>query len=431
MREREGILRRVAWTELFPVLTLWPCLRVAASVRMILLAFAAIGFMTLGHWLVGMLLGVPNETAAETALPRAAVPEPSETASCPWEWCAAVTPSEPQWDRLPVTVGPDGVVWMGRRLVSDILPLTRYVQLSWRDAAYFGLCGLWTIGVFAFFGGCMMRTAAVRMARLENARFGTTVRFIGGRWLQFVGSALGPMLAMASIVVAVMLFGRLLLTWSVGTVIGGILWPVVLILGVVLGLLGVGTLFGWPLVWGAVAIDNSDGFSAVGSGFSYVFQRPLHLLFYVLAAAIFSRLGWYVAGNLAATVVYMTGYAAALGDPQLATVFFDRGAYPGGVGPAMLRFWTDCLRILPAAYLLAYFWTASAQIYFLLRRSVDGAELDEMHVVEEEEVYDLPPIDFDEESPRGNGENEGPVSKEADAPGKPTDAADSSDRSAE
>ncbi|RMF91568.1 MAG: hypothetical protein D6741_15955 [Planctomycetota bacterium] len=428
MRDRRDILRRVAWKELFPVLTLWPCLRLAASVRMILLAFAAIGAIALGHWLVATLVGVPEPNANESALGQVIVVP--ETATCPWEQFAGLTPSTPQWDRPLDVLGPDGVVWMGRRLVADILPLTRYVQLSWRDAAYFGLNGLWTIGVFAFFGGCMMRTAAVRLARLENARFGTTVRFIGGRWLQFVGSALGPILAMVLIVLAVMLFGRVLLTWSVGTVIGGILWPIVLMLGIVLGLLGTGILFGWPLVWGAIAIDDSDGFSAVGSGFSYVFQRPLHLLFYVLVAAAFSRLGWYVAGNLAATVVYLTGHAAALGDPQLASVFFDRGAYPEAVGPAMLRFWTDCLRVLPAAYLLAYFWTASAQIYFLLRRSVDGAELDEMHVVEEEEVYDLPPIDFDEDGAAGT-ESEGHASaKTTETPSDSVAASDSADESA-
>ena len=73
----------------------------------------------------------------------------------------------------------------------------------------------------------------------------------------------------------------------------------------------------------------------------------------------------------------------------------------GGVGHAgvvLIRFWAACVKLLAVGYLFSYFWTASAAVYFLLRRDVDDTEMDEVFLdADADELSaDLPAITTDQ-----------------------------------
>ena len=61
----------------------------------------------------------------------------------------------------------------------------------------------------------------------------------------------------------------------------------------------------------------------------------------------------------------------------------------------ILGFWEACVLLLGAAFLYSYFWAAATAIYFLLRRHVDGTEMDEIWSEPQEETYGLPPLKDD------------------------------------
>ena len=79
---------------------------------------------------------------------------------------------------------------------------------------------------------------------------------------------------------------------DVGIVVAGAVWgrrvcyPVC-----VMAVLSLGMLAGWPLMWGAIAAEDSDAFDAISRSYAYTFQRPLHYLFYACFASFIALLG--------------------------------------------------------------------------------------------------------------------------------------------
>ena len=55
---------------------------------------------------------------------------------------------------------------------------------------------------------------------------------------------------------------------------------------VVLAILAIGIVAGWPLMVAAVGVERGDSFQAISTAFSYLYQRPLHYAFYAVVAAV-------------------------------------------------------------------------------------------------------------------------------------------------
>ena len=98
-----------------------------------------------------------------------------------------------------------------------------------------------------------------------------------------------------------------------GLLLGGLLWPLVLVAGLLMTLLLLGLLFGWPLMWATISAEGTDSFDALSRSYAYVFQRPLHYLFYVVVAGFVGWLGWLLVANFAAGVIWMSDWAAGWG----------------------------------------------------------------------------------------------------------------------
>ena len=113
-----------------------------------------------------------------------------------------------------------------------------------------------------------------------------------------------------------------------------------------------------------------------------MFQRPLRYLFYVIVAAIVGWLGWLLVKNFASGVIWLAYWGAGWGCGQdtIASILKpdDKLSDVGRAGVWMIHGWAGCVRLLAVGYLFSYFWTASAAVYFLLRRDVDATEMDEV-----------------------------------------------------
>ncbi|HKS16884.1 MAG TPA: hypothetical protein VJU16_06200, partial [Planctomycetota bacterium] len=81
--------------------------------------------------------------------------------------------------------------------------------------------------------------------------------------------------------------GRLLDFIFVGGPLVALFLPLALLSGFVMTLIGVGTVAGMPLFAPAVAAEGTDAFDAMSRGFSYVYSRPWHYLFYQAVAALY------------------------------------------------------------------------------------------------------------------------------------------------
>jgi hypothetical protein len=259
------------------------------------------------------------------------------------------------------------------------------------------LCGLWGAAVWAFFGGAICRTAAVKLAADEQVGVAAALRYASGKWPSYFFAPLLPVIGVALASVLIFFLG-LIMRANAGVALGGmILWPLVLVAGFVMAVLLLGLLFGWPLMWAAISVEGTDSFDALSRTYAYVFQRPLRYLFYVIVAGVVGWLGWILVHEFAAGVVWLGYWAAGwgCGREQIDAILYggDTLSGVGQFGAWWIHFWAGCVKMLAVGYLFSYFWTASVAVYLQLRRDVDATEIDEVFLDADaaEEEPPLPP----------------------------------------
>jgi hypothetical protein len=401
MLEHDGnTIRTVAWAEVFPWLNIVRSFRVAIAARTLVLG--ALGFLltAIGWWFVAALFG--TDTPATKWL------EPF--AGCPW---VAVTNAVPNGPSLPMPMTSTYWAWPphGSQEQVALFPwyalttpafqgLTQTDQ-AMRAVASVLLCGLWAAAVWAFFGAAICRIAAVHLAADEQVGWGAAVRYAARKWPAYFAAPLFPVGGVVLATIPVLILG-LIMRANVGLFLGGLLWPLVLVAGLLMTVLLLGTLFGWPLMWATISTEGSDSFDALSRTYAYLFQRPLHYLFYVIVAGFIGWVGWLLVENFAGAVIWMGYWAAGWGCGAPTIESIRGGGEPllglGNVGALLIHFWADCVKLLAVGYLFSYFWSASAAIYLLLRRNVDATEMDEVFLDADksEETFGLPTIATDQ-----------------------------------
>jgi hypothetical protein len=160
-----------------------------------------------------------------------------------------------------------------------------------------------------------------------------------------------------------------------------------------------GLIFGWPLMWSTISTEGTDAFDAISRAYAYVFQRPFHYLFYVIVATLVGVLGWVLIHGVVDLVVYITHWAFCWWMPS--ERFIDVSAAggldsgPGRIGHNLIWFWQAVLRTLSIAFAVGFLWTSGTAIYLLLRRQVDGVELDEACLEDGDTKFGLPNLETD------------------------------------
>ncbi len=427
MPEHEQLaLRKIVWSEIFPWLHLVRCFRIAVQFR--LLACGALGLLLmLTGWSVLGFLFSGNAAILPDVEPV--------LASCPWLVGAELIGDRPgvfglKWGVPPGDVAPlapspgrSEVGSTGRPNPGRAAALGEYqpshpfwgvwelLSAPWRNLfdphwtpatstdrlvrfAYLLFSGLWAAAVWALFGGIITRAAAIELATYNRAKTVGSIRFVVSRWQAYLAAPFFPILGVLLIGLPVALVGILLRTEITGWM-AAIVWPLLMILGWLMALLLLGLLFGWPLMWANISVEGIDSFDAVGRAYNYVFQRPLHYLFYVVVASVLGALGWLLVWNVVAAIVALTYGAAGWGaGPVRMDAIVGRASELGTLGSfaaGLIAFWVQALKLLGAGFLFSYFWTASTAIYYLLRHDADATEMDEVCPEEESAPRPRPP----------------------------------------
>jgi hypothetical protein len=60
----------------------------------------------------------------------------------------------------------------------------------------------------------------------------------------------------------------------------------------------------------------------------------------------------------------------------------------------VIRFWKTVVALLVAGYQVGFLWVSAVGVYLLLRRDIDGVQMDEVYVDQAEE-YGVPPLAAD------------------------------------
>ena len=401
MPNDHATLRQIAWNEVFPWLILVRAVSLAMRARLLFLATLAL-LLTIGGWAgISYLFSGSDDLAVKAW--RASY------GSCPWKAVqkndplprdALVSPLVLRDEFSPPELGvfpqsPYYDAWW--QLSAPFRQLFSH-KLTFVSLAFIVLCGLWVTAVSALFGGAITRIATMKIAREEQIGVRPALKHVRQKFLAYFSAPLLPLVGVLLVTVPTALIG-LLMRSDPGLLVAGLVWPLVLVGGLLMGIFLLGLFFGWPLMWGAISTEGSDSFDALSRSYSYVYQRPYHYLFYSVVASFLGLLGGLLVYYFASAVIHLVFWAASWGSSNARLDVVQHHAdllgTVGGWGVELIGFWTGLVKLVALGFVYSYFWTASTTIYLLLRYHVDGTELDEVYLEEGTATHGLPTLTTD------------------------------------
>jgi hypothetical protein len=475
---REMNIRQwLPWTELFRGF------QVALDPKKLLLAAAGILVMAAGWWVLGAIFyrDKPSQSdfqatdyqrkdqnlspeeaqlraardynealARWTLLDRAANKSYGKLRTWPWFEDRGPNPYLLVTGQVQAAEGKRDVPWaqggftdwfLGHQLPYLIEPLVKFFQPviflfdanagGW-NRVYFLLVTLYTLAVWALFGGAITRMAAVQVARNEKISLMEAIRFVAARYLSFLSAPLFPLVFIAVVAVFLLLFGVVHMIPIAGEIIDGLLWVLPLLGALAMAVVLVG-LVGWPLMSATISAEGSDSFDAISRSYSYVYQSPWHYIWNSLVAICYGAVVVFFVGFMGSMVVYLAKWGVSQGsierrDPSFLFVWAPesfgwrtlllQGATVGGnsvvqdgrivpevydrylttfnwwnyIGTTLVTIWIYLFFLMILGFAYSYFWSASTIIYLLMRRKVDDTDFDEVYLEEDEteEAYTPP-----------------------------------------
>ncbi|HEY3243480.1 MAG TPA: hypothetical protein VGM03_09015 [Phycisphaerae bacterium] len=260
--------------------------------------------------------------------------------------------------------------------------------------------------IWSLLGGAICRVSAVQFARNEKLTFGQALGFARSKWLNgFFLAPLLPLGGLALIALCLWIGGVVLAIPYLGDILGGLLFFLAIIGGILIALGLIGLVAGGSLFWPTIAAEGSDSFDAASRSYSYVYSRPVRLLFYALVAIIFGAFVFLFVAFVAWLSLAVTHAIVGAGmwrrsldhiwtlgsmnqlhggsDPNL--------GYPSKISWFLIGLWVLLVAALVWSFLVSYYFSASTIIYFLLRREVDATDLEDVYLDKlEEEITPAP-----------------------------------------
>ena len=402
-------VRAVSWHEILPWLLLFRVFRVATSLRVLILASAG-ALLTSAGWQIAARvfpdvkierqIGLTTSSETWSQFPHERLP------ASPW----TDTDDERDWWKL-LRQAPSNPVTAVATLVSPWLQALRARPAS-RSQLYCLVGGLWTLFVWSYFGAAIGRIASIQLGREERPRFGKSLRYAARRVPSTLGGPLLPLAGVFGLAMPIAFLG-LLMRADWGVLVAGILWLFVTIAALMMMILALGLLFGWPLMWGTISTEGSDAFDAISRSFAYTFQCPLQYMWYATVSTVLGLLGWLLVWGVSEAIVYwgLWGVSWGMSPSRLASLVdglgmaamwpttvdttlasnHNSGSWQAGV--TLIALVVGLVRTIASGYAYSYLWCASSGIYLLLRRDCDHCPLSDVYVEDAENVYELPTAD--------------------------------------
>jgi hypothetical protein len=441
MTDSQTKVRDVAWNELCPWLILVRSVRIALMARVLVLG--AVGLIaTAVGWRVILSLFAGSSDPVITEWPRTVDLSVWEDNQDFWVNTSAQSAQEVFFsaiDYLPVA--PIEIWTYLTRPFTDLFR----GDLTSVGFLFLVVCGIWELIVWGLIGGAITRIAALRFTRDEAPGFVAALRHAAGKWPSY---SLPPLIALAGaalFAIQLVVLG-FLMRIDVIAFLAAIAWPFVILLGLMMAILLLGALVGWPLMWATVSVEGTDAFDALSRSYAYTYHRPWRLLWYIVFATILAIVSMFVVKLFATSAIKLGNWSIDWGldermmqrvvspetarplpppvvpplngattnalppaDPDIgvaasqpsetAAVATTESAAPPVTSPELgrvesatrraIHFWKSVVAALAAGYQAGFLWVAAVGIYLLLRRDIDGVQMNEVYIDPSDE-YGMP-----------------------------------------
>lgn len=389
---------RVEWHQVFPWLQLFRAFWIAIDLRKIFLAAAALLLIGVGDFCLSRLSQVLARP--DSSLSREQSPAETQAVwpwlSTSWPWLSSsqtqitvATKKNRDVDveqmlRDSVNCGFEMLLHPVRTLVVPALSLLDRGQ-SWTALAFKWTRLLWRLLVWALFAGAITRLAAVQFAHADSESLVGALGFARRHYWDYVLAPLLPLLAIL-LFAAVCMCGGWVGRLTGDAFVGGA-WPLFFLLGLLMTLVLIGAVVGWPMMFATVSTEASDGFDGFSRTYNFVYGWPWHFGWNCLVSLVY--------GTLSSTFFYLVlGLACYLSiwgvEVGLGANSFDSPLR--GVGGTLSLFWLNLLNLLALAFAYSFFWTVFTINYFLMRARDDGTSLSDVYIPEQSDSDELAPV---------------------------------------
>ncbi len=238
---------------------------------------------------------------------------------------------------------------------------------------------LWLFTAAALFGAVIARRAAVELGQRTVATWSESFQIVGSRWQSYFWATGMHIVGVSLLLIPFALLGLLSRLGTPGAVVAGVLLLLAFPLVFGIGRFALSAIVCFPLSVCAISVEKkADAFEGFSRSNAYFFQRPAVGALCVLVLMLIGVIG--------EQIVYWT---LNLGWGLTRTTFNAAGDSSADL---FVGLGNELTIGLIGAYWFSFFWSASAAVYLILRRSVDNCELDEMETIESDIELSLPNI---------------------------------------
>lgn len=272
-------------------------------------------------------------------------------------------------------------------MIDGIVAMTWGVPASlWGAGAcwFLFVFGLYAVVVLALSFGLQARFEAIVVAERQPPSTDRLLDEFTTLCASFIGAWITPLAIAALLAMAIMVGSFILLSIPLLSIIGAVLWGIVLLLalGLAVTLLGLG--ISGALLVPAVAVDGCAGPDAMHRAFGLSMARPLRWLWYLVVMSIGLGLGLVIVDTVVALATWLAmglGGAWVSGDAFTIAVQGDLAETSGWSTTAtgeILGFWLVLLQWLVAGWVLCYLAAASTRAWMLLRIAIDCTPIEDI-----------------------------------------------------
>jgi len=257
-----------------------------------------------------------------------------------------------------------------------------------------GLMIIWSV-----FAGAITRLTALELGRGEKTGLKDSISFVMRKFWSYFWSPLTPILGVLFFIacnVAGGLLGKIEFAGEIAVAVG---FPLAILSGFLIVFLGIVGVIGFILMFPAISSEGSDAFDAISRAYSYVLSRPLHFLSLFITLIVCGVILTFVAGYGACLVMKTSYFTVGLGmGGKLNEIRVFIAGLSGGsdtitsLNPMSMRIaalffmlYIVLIKIIVGSIIIAFTGSASTIAYLIMRKDVDGTEMDDIYVEANEE----------------------------------------------
>jgi hypothetical protein len=426
MVDQPAKIREIAWSELFPWLILVRAVRIALMARVIFLGTLGLLATLLGWLLLAEIFSRSKDPVIQS-----------------WRDVSRFWVADDFWLDISSHSAPDVIYSATWYLLQAPIAIWQFItrpfielfdgDLTPMGFVFLLICCLWELLVLGLVGGAITRIAALMFTRNDAPGFVAALKHAARKLPSYSLPPLIALLGAAVFGIQLVVVGAAMRLDFLALVVA-IFWPLVILLGLLMAILLLGALVGWPLMWATVSVEGTDAFDALSRSFAYTYHRPFRLLWYVFLAALLAVISMFVVKLFAASAIALGDWSINWGldnetmekvvtpDVQAERIAIEAPpaaiVAPANAPPAAddaenaaapltdnppalngtltaarntITFWKMIVAALAAGYQAGFLWVAAVGVYLLMRRDIDGVQLNEVYFDPADE-FGLPPL---------------------------------------